>query len=224
VNRRVPRIAEPHGRNHGRLVAPTNRDDHADLYDYAYGPRRPQRPLRELADRRPVNEWDDPIIDGLILRLDALAAVEATKARVAAAHAWSTKEKRRTKADNLAGHEHWYSADQVAAIIGVPVQTVRSWRRRGTGPINAQFGTWIRWEPRSVETFARNYNPPRRRPRGFYQPHIVITIGATGVAYWTGVTWTDDHQFAHRYPNEKSAQAHADVLQDGTIEILPAPD
>lgn len=46
--------------------------------------------------------------------------------------------------------ESLWTIDQVAAYLKIPVQTLRTWRKRGTGPHAARIGKHLRYDPRQV--------------------------------------------------------------------------
>lgn len=205
-----------------QIKAPRVDDDAADLYDLAYGPGPISRPLHTWRYRRPVDEWDDPIINGVILKVDALAQVEGAKKRIAARVGWGDKTRGPTKAESLAGHEHWLSAQEVADRLETPVQTVRGWRRRGYGPHSEQFGSWVRWDPAAVEAWADS-PAGRRNVRRARTPHVIVRWEPTHLAYWNGRGWTRWLADAKRYSGAGPGWYFAEVLQDGNVDVLPAP-
>jgi helix-turn-helix protein len=46
--------------------------------------------------------------------------------------------------------ENLWSVEQVAVYLGVPVQTLYSWRKRRIGPPCGRVGKHLRYEPRAV--------------------------------------------------------------------------
>ncbi|MCH7230016.1 helix-turn-helix domain-containing protein [Glycomyces sp. L485] len=46
--------------------------------------------------------------------------------------------------------ESLWTIDQVAAYLKIPVHTLRTWRKRGTGPTAARIGKHLRYDPRQV--------------------------------------------------------------------------
>lgn len=227
VRHRFIRLVEGNERPGGglwQIKAPRVDDDAADLYDLAYGPGPASRPITTWRYRRPVDEWDDPIIDGIILKVDALAQVEKAKKRVASRVGWGDKARRATKAEALAGYEHWLTAEQVAEHCAVSVHTVRGWRNRRNGPRNEQIGSWVRWEPESVEAWARrpeNLRPLRHRPL-----YVIVRWEPTRLVYRSADPdrpWTPQLADAIRYSGLGLAWYHAEPLQDGNVNVLPAP-
>lgn len=202
------------------------RDDAGELYDAAIGPRTTRRPVRWRRTFRPVDEWDDPHLDAVILIVDALAQVEATKKR-AASKGWNKEGKRPTKAQNLAGYEHWLSTEEVAEMAGVSLGAVRAMRRRGTGPLSIRLGGWVRFDPVSVRDWiAHRVERPYVQRR--YKFHVIASISDTGVRYWStpvpsGQHWTPSLADAGRYIGLERAWEIAEALQDGTVEVLPYP-
>jgi excisionase family DNA binding protein len=60
-------------------------------------------------------------------------------------------------------HEvHWWSNEQVAERLNVPLRTVLDWRRRGVGPQGAKFGRHVRYSEAAVREFEKSCT--ERRP------------------------------------------------------------
>lgn len=225
--RRPGRRGDDPARHEAAWLAPRHPHGHDNnsgrLYDEAVGPPDRSRPTRWVM-RRPVNEWDDPVIDGIILKLDALAAVAATKARIAKNQYQGITY--RPGEDAIAGHEHWLTAAQAAARVGVTIPTMFSMRHRGKGPLNASFGTRVRWEPESVEAFAAKRNGRRRQTPVVPPPtgQLVARTTKVGTIYWTGVRWTPDIDHAHRYTSPGLAQRVAEGLRARTTTAPQSDD
>jgi len=49
--------------------------------------------------------------------------------------------------------ESLWSIDQVAAYLKIPVQTLRTWRKRRTGPPAARIGKHLRYAPARVRAW-----------------------------------------------------------------------
>lgn len=198
-------------------------DDNAGtLYDEAVGPGPTSRPTRWVM-RRAVNEWDDPVIDGIILKLDALATVEATRARVVAK---SYRPDYRVYEEEIVGHEHWLDARHAAARIGVTTSTLFNMRHRGTGPLSSLFGARVRWEPQSVEAFAARRNGRARQDVRNQPPadQLVVRTTRVGPTYWTGVRWTPDINHARHYRSAGMAQRIAEGLRATTTAAPQSGD
>jgi excisionase family DNA binding protein len=43
-----------------------------------------------------------------------------------------------------------WTVEDVAAYLGVPVQTLYQWRRKGTGPVGRRVGKYLRYDPQTV--------------------------------------------------------------------------
>ena len=52
-----------------------------------------------------------------------------------------------------AGTEPLWSISDVAAYLGVPVETVREWRKRRTGPTGRRVGKHLRYDPAEVRAW-----------------------------------------------------------------------
>jgi excisionase family DNA binding protein len=49
-----------------------------------------------------------------------------------------------------------WSVSEVAAYLGIPVQTLYAWRKSRTGPPAARIGKHLRYEPDAVRTWVRS--------------------------------------------------------------------
>ena len=55
------------------------------------------------------------------------------------------------------------SIEQVSDWLNVPVETLRSWRKRGTGPLAVKIGKSLRYRQQHVEAFL-DAHTERRTP------------------------------------------------------------
>jgi len=58
------------------------------------------------------------------------------------------------KMDNVTSIERLWTVDDVSAYLCIPVETVRSWRKRGYGPPVKKMGKHLRFDPASVRRWA----------------------------------------------------------------------
>jgi predicted DNA-binding transcriptional regulator AlpA len=49
--------------------------------------------------------------------------------------------------------ERTWTPEHVSAYLGVPVQTLYQWRRKGFGPRARRVGKHLRWDPDAVRTW-----------------------------------------------------------------------
>ena len=49
--------------------------------------------------------------------------------------------------------ESLWGPEEVSTYLGVPVQTLYQWRRRGFGPVGRRVGRHLRWNPDTVRTW-----------------------------------------------------------------------
>lgn len=219
--RRHHRLADDPARHETAWLGSGHRRGHDDnagtLYDEALGPPATTRPTQWIM-RRPVDEWDDPIIDGIILKLDALAAVPATVARVQAGN-----YDRSVTSNALDGYEDWLTAREVADQCGVNETTVRFWRRKGIGPLCAQFGSAVRWDPKAVAEYAARLDAERGagvrapRPTEGTGPYVVARQLAGIDVWWTGARWDPEPGNAKNYDNGYIARRIAVALHAARI-------
>lgn len=53
----------------------------------------------------------------------------------------------------LTGLPRWSSPAQLADELGLPVQTLYAWRKRGVGPKSYKIGSHLRYQREDVETW-----------------------------------------------------------------------
>ena len=53
----------------------------------------------------------------------------------------------------VAALEPLWGPDEVSAYLGVPVQTLYQWRRKGYGPRGRRLGKHLRWSPEAVRSW-----------------------------------------------------------------------
>jgi excisionase family DNA binding protein len=49
--------------------------------------------------------------------------------------------------------EPLWGPDEVSSYLGVPVQTLYQWRRKGVGPVGRRVGKHLRWSPAAVRAW-----------------------------------------------------------------------
>lgn len=52
-------------------------------------------------------------------------------------------------------HSPWLSTEGVAEYLGVSIDTVRSWRYRGVGPVGSKAGKHVRYHVDDVDRWMR---------------------------------------------------------------------
>jgi predicted DNA-binding transcriptional regulator AlpA len=50
-------------------------------------------------------------------------------------------------------HEHLLSEQEVAQLLNVAIQTLRRWRKNGSGPIWTRIGRFAKYKPSDVHAF-----------------------------------------------------------------------
>lgn len=49
--------------------------------------------------------------------------------------------------------------EEVAALLGVAVQTLYNWRSAGVGPASLKVGKYVRYEPAAVDAYIASLRP-----------------------------------------------------------------
>lgn len=60
------------------------------------------------------------------------------------------------------GKGHWYSPQELADTLEIPVRTVYAWRSRGLGPVGVRIGRHIRFRDSDVEAWLAQQRDVRR--------------------------------------------------------------
>ncbi len=66
--------------------------------------------------------------------------------------------------DRLGVKPGLWSSDQVAAFLGVPLQTLYVWRHRGVGPRAFKVGRHLRFDPAEVRYWLESQRSVLRQP------------------------------------------------------------